>query len=206
MGCRQDQVGGRFLHRGRRHHRLPERPRHRRRLHVGSVVPRHLGRGDGHRLRWPDLLHRLPGRLADHHLPDGGTPAQPRQVHLCRRGRLSLRANPHPGVRGIGHAGRGGVLPDRPDGGRGRADQIAVRPRLLDCSGAGGGADDGVRALRWHDGHDLGTDHQGLHAAGGRDVHGDHGAGAIWLQSRGAVCQGRGGAHADRGQWRQDAP
>ena len=37
-----DEVGRGFLCGGRRHHGLPERPCHRRRLHVGGLVPRHL--------------------------------------------------------------------------------------------------------------------------------------------------------------------
>jgi hypothetical protein len=50
VGGGQDQVGGRLLHRRWRHHRLPERPRDRRRLHVGGVLPRDLRGGDGERL------------------------------------------------------------------------------------------------------------------------------------------------------------
>ena len=38
-----------------------------------------------------------------------------------------------------------------------------------------GGADDGLRAVRRHDGDDLGADHQGLPAARRRDLHGLHG-------------------------------
>ena len=38
----------RLLHRRRRHHRLPERPGDRRRLHVGGLVPGHFGGRDGH--------------------------------------------------------------------------------------------------------------------------------------------------------------
>ncbi len=34
--------GSRLLHRRRRHHRLPERPGDRRRLHVGGLVPGYL--------------------------------------------------------------------------------------------------------------------------------------------------------------------
>ena len=49
---------------GRGFSRLPERPRHRRRLHVGGVVPRHLRRHRAVRLRRLPLLDRLPGRLA----------------------------------------------------------------------------------------------------------------------------------------------
>ena len=44
------QLGRRLLHGGRRHHRLPERPCDRRRLHVGRVVSRHLGGGVCERL------------------------------------------------------------------------------------------------------------------------------------------------------------
>ncbi|MCX7145897.1 MAG: hypothetical protein NT042_06765 [Sulfuritalea sp.] len=47
-----------------------------------SLFPRHFRPGVRFRLRWPDLLDRLAGRLAGNHLPDGGAPAQPRQVHL----------------------------------------------------------------------------------------------------------------------------
>ena len=42
LGGEADQVGSAVLLRGRRHHRRPERPRHRRRLHVGGLVPRHF--------------------------------------------------------------------------------------------------------------------------------------------------------------------
>jgi hypothetical protein len=59
----------------------------------------------------------FPGGLACHHLPDGRAAAQPGQIHLCRRSRLSLSANPHPRLRRFRHAGSGGLLPDRPDGG-----------------------------------------------------------------------------------------
>ena len=133
MGGLADQVGSRFLHCGRRYHRLPERIGDRRRLHVGRIVSWHLRGRDGHRIRWPDLLHRLSGRLAGDHVPDGGAPAQSGQVHLCRRCRLSLPADTDPHVRRVGNAGRRRVLPDRPDGGCRRADQVAVRSGLLDC-------------------------------------------------------------------------
>ena len=42
-------------------------------------------------------------------------------------------ADAHPHLRRQRHAGGGGVLPDRPDGGRRPADQAAVRPGLLDA-------------------------------------------------------------------------
>ena len=54
-----------------------------------------------------------------------------------------------------------------------------------------GAPDDGLRALRRHDRHHLGADHQGLPAAGRRVVHGLHGDVALRLQPRGAV-PGRG--------------
>ena len=183
----QDQVGGGLLHGRRRHHRLPERPGDRRRLHVGRLLPRHLGSGDGRRLRRTDLLHRLPRRLAGHHLPDGRAAAQPGQVHLRRRGGLPLQAGAGAHFRGLGHAGRGGLLPDRADGWRRPADQAAVRPGVLDRGGDRRLADDGLRALRRHDGHHLGADHQGLPAAGRRELHGAVGAVALRLQPRGDV-------------------
>ena len=205
VGRRQDQVGGRLLHRRRRHHRLPERPGDRRRLHVGRVVPGHLGGGDGRRLRRPDLLDRLPGRLAGGDLPAGRAAAQPRQVHLRRRGGVPLRADAGARVRRVGHAGGRGLLPDRADGRRGPADQAAVRPGVLDRGGDRRRADDGLRAVRRHDGDHLGADHQGLPAAGGRELHGLHGALQLRLQPRGDVRQGGRGQDRHRRGRRQAA-
>ena len=200
----QDQVRGRLLHRRRRHHRLPERPGDCRRLHVGRILPGYFGGGDGQRLRRPDLLDRLPGRLAGHHLPDGRAAAQPGQVHLCRRGGLPLQADSGAHLRGLGHAGRRGLLPDRADGRCRPADQAAVRPGVLDRGGHRRRADDGLRAVRRHDRHHLGADHQGLPAARRRDLHGAVGAVALRLQPRGHVR--RRGADQDRSgaQGRQD--
>ena len=191
MGRCQDQVRRRFLYGRWRHHRVPEWIGDRRRLHVRRLVPRNLGCRDGHRLRWPHLFHRISGRLADHHFSDGRTTAQPGQVHLCRRRRLSLSADADPYLCGIRHAGRRRVLPDCPDGGRGRADQIAVRPRILDRGRHRRRSDDGVRPFRRDDRHDVGADHQGLHAAVRRNLHGHHGAGAVRFQSRGSVRKRR---------------
>ncbi len=205
------QVGGRLLHRRRWHHRLPERPGDRRRLHVGGLVPGHLGGGHGQRLRRPDLFDRLPRRLAGDHLPDGRAAAQPGQVHFRRRGRLSLQARAGAHLRGLGHAGGGGLLPDRADGRRRPADQAAVRAGILDRGGHRRRADDGLRAVRRHDRHHLGADHQGLPAAGRRHLHGAVGDVALRLQPRGDVCRavqdqdrpgtegrqdGRGGGHS----------
>ena len=84
------------------------------------------------RLRRAHLLDRLPRRLADPDLPDGRAAAQPRQVHLRRRRRLPLRPDPGAHLRGLGHARRRRLLPDRADGRRRLADRAALRPRLLD--------------------------------------------------------------------------
>ena len=165
VGRGQDQVRGRLLHRRRRHHRLPERPGDRRRLHVGGVLPRHLGGGDGRRLRRADLLDRLPGRLAGGHLPARRAAAQPGQVHLRRRRRVPLRADAGARLRRVGHAGGRRLLPDRADGRRRPADQAAVRPGVLDRGRHRRRADDGLRAVRRHDRDHLGADHQGLPAA-----------------------------------------
>ena len=53
------------------------------------------------RFRRPDLLDRLAGRLAGHHLPDGRAAAQPGQVHLRRRRRLPLQPDADPHLRGL---------------------------------------------------------------------------------------------------------
>jgi cation/acetate symporter len=90
------------------------------------------------------------------------------------------------------------VLPDRADGRRRPADQAAVRPGLQDRRGAGRRADDGLRAVRRHDRHHLGADHQGRDAAGGRHLHGVLGAGHVQLQPGSAVRQGRRSAQQGR--------
>ena len=203
VGGGEDQVGGRLLHRWRRHHRVPERAGDRRRLHVGGVVPRHLCRGDGRRLRRADLLDRLPRRLAGRDLPARRAAAQPRQVHLRRRRRVPLRADAGARVRGLGHAGRRRLLPDRADGRRRAADQAAVRPRLLDRRRHRRRADDGLRAVRRHDGDHLGADHQGLPAARRRHLHGPHGVVELRLQPRSDVRQGGRGQDRHRDGRRQ---
>src|SRR5271165_303732 len=93
-----------LLRRRRRHRRFPEWCGHRRRLHVGGELPRHLGAGLHERLRRADLLDRLPGRLADHHVPDGRAAAQPGPLHLRRRGVLPPAGGPDP------HAGCGTLV------------------------------------------------------------------------------------------------
>ncbi len=119
QGGEGHQVGRRLLRGGRRHLGRDELPGDRRRLHVGGLVPRHLRPRLHLGLRRADLLHGLPGRLADRAVPDRRAPAQPRQVHLRRRGELPPRPDRDPHHLGGGHARGGGLLPDRPDGRRG---------------------------------------------------------------------------------------
>ena len=192
VGGLEDQVGGRLLRRRRRHHRLPEQSRHCRRLHVGGLVPGHRRPRLHLGLRRPDLLDGLPGGVADRPVPDRRAPAQPRQVHVRRRRLLPPAADADPHPLRHRHARGRGLLPDRADGGRGQADRAAVRPALSLRRRPGRHPDDRLRHLRRHAGHHLGADHQGLHAAGRRLLHGLHGA--LVLRARGDV-RGRG---ADR--------
>ena len=166
VGGVADQVGGRLLHRRRRHHRLPERPRDRRRLHVGGVVPRHLGRGDGRAaidgliysigflVGWPVITFLMAERLRNLGKFTFADVAAFRFAQTPVRIFAASR-----------HAGRRRLLPDRADGRRGPADQAAVRARLLDRRRHRRRADDGLRAVRRHDRDHLGADHQGLPAA-----------------------------------------
>ena len=70
-----------------------ERLRARRRLHERGELPRHRRPRRALRLRRPDLLGRLAGGLAGRDVPDRRAAAQPRQVHLRRRGRLPAAAD-----------------------------------------------------------------------------------------------------------------
>ena len=190
LGGDADQDGDRLLRRRTRHHRLPERPGHRRRLHVGGLVPRHRRAGVLQRLLRPHLLGGLAGRLADHPVPDRGAAAQPRQVHLRRRRLVPAEAGA--GAHHGGHrlADRRHLVPDRP--GRGRR-AVAAYPGAADVLPAvhrhRRRADHHLRHLRRHEGHDLGADHQGRPAAGRRDADGDRRDGARELQLREAVLR-----------------
>ena len=180
LGGQAHQDRHRLLRRRARHLRAAERPRDRRRLYVGGLLPRHRRAGLFQRLLRPELLGRLAGRLADRAVPDCGAAAQPRQVHLRRRRRLSpeARADPHNGR--AQHPGRGDLLPDRPDG---RRRPVAAHPaaadRILAVDHHRRRADHHLRHLRRHEGDDLGADHQGSAAAGRRDPDGVAGAGRI---------------------------
>ena len=142
----------------------------------------HLGPRFRQRVRWPDLLHRLSGRLADRPVPDRGAVAQPRQVHVLRRRLLPPRPDPDPDSVRNRHACRGGLLPHRADGRRRQADRVAVRPGLSLCGHHRGRPDDRLRRLRRHEGDHLGADHQGVPPAGRRHLHGPDGAVAVRLQ------------------------
>ena len=112
-------------------HRPAERLRHRGRLHVGRVVPRHRRPDLPVRVRRLPLLRRLPRGLPDRALPARRADAQQREVH--DRGRARVPAEAEAGALGgrARNAGRGGLLPDRADGRRGRADRGARGHRLL---------------------------------------------------------------------------
>ena len=179
--------------------RLPERSRHRRRLHVGGLVPRHCRARLRQRLLRPDLLDRLPRRLAVHHVPDGRAAAQSRPLHLRRRRLLPPAGDADPRLRGDRHAGDGVVLPDRADGRRGPAHRAAVRPALSLGGRRGRRADDHLRHLRRHDRDDLGADHQGGPAARRLDPDGDPRAVAVRLRLQRPHRQGdRGPSEARR--------
>ena len=191
LGSKTDGIGRGFLLGWRRHHRFPERPCDRRRLHVGGLFPRHLGPGLHFRLRWPDLLGRLARRLANRHVPDRRAAAQSREVHVCRRHLVPARADRDPHSGGLRLSGHRRLLPDRADGRRWQADPVAVRSRLLDGGRSGRRPDDDLRDLRRHESDDLGADHQGRAVVDGCDIHGRCGLVQIWLQPRSPVRQGR---------------
>ena len=175
-GLPQQPDRGRLLRRRPRVHRPPERHRHRRRLPVGGVLPRHR-RGHRHqRLRRLPLLDRLPRRLARR--PAAGRRAAPehRPVHHGRRpvlpaagsGRSGWPRRSRPSVVSFFYllaqmAGAGGLvaLLLGIDGPVGQSLVIAVV-----------GVDhDHLRAGRRHEGHHLGADHQGRPARHRRGRH-----------------------------------
>ncbi len=112
-------------------------------------------------VRRPHLLGGLARGLADRHVPDLGAAPEPRQVHLCRRGRLPAAAASHSRGGGRGLARRRAYVPDRADGRRRHPDQAHVRSALRTCHRDHRRAHDLLRALRRHDRDDLGPDHQG---------------------------------------------
>ena len=194
LGRQAHQDRHRLLRRRTRHHGVAERPRDRRRLYVGRLVPRHCRAGLFQRLLRPELLGRLAGRLADRAVPDCGAAAQLRQIHLRRRRLLPPEARADPCDGRAQHLGGGDLLPDRPDG---RCRPVASHPaaavRLLAVDHHRRRTDHHLCDLRRHEGDNLGADHQGGAAPGRRDPAGAAGAGAFQLQPRRHVR--RGGPH-----------
>ena len=116
FAARKTKTSSEFYAAGRSVSALAERLRARGRLHVRRVVPRHLRHGRAQGLRRHDLRDRLARRLARAHVPRRRAAAEPRQVHLRRRGRVP--AAPEAGAhrrRDRRHPDRA-LLHDRPDG------------------------------------------------------------------------------------------
>ena len=109
--------------------RLPERPGHLRRLHVGRVVPRHLRRHRAERLRRLPLLDRLPRRLAGRAAAGGRAAAQLRSLHDGRPARVPDAPAAGAHRRRHVHGRRLDLLPARADGRRRRARGAAARRR-----------------------------------------------------------------------------
>ena len=161
-GRRPDQVCRRFLCGGRRHHRASERLGHRRRLHVGGILPRHLRPRLRQWFRRSDLLDRIPGRLADRPLPDRRAAAEPGQIYVLGRGLVSSRPDPDPHSLGGRYACGRRLLSHRADGRCGQAHRTALRPGLPVRGRHRRRADDRLCGVWRHEGHDLGPDHQGV--------------------------------------------
>ena len=161
LGLAAHHLGDPVLGRRQADHRAPERPRDRRRLHVGGFVP-----GDRRpdlllRVRWVPLLRRIPGRLPHRALPAQRADAECRQVHDRRRPRLPAERAPGPGRRRARHPCRRRLLPDCADGrrrdhhrrpGRDRLQHRRDRDRRLHAR---------LRRLRRDAGDDRGADRQG---------------------------------------------
>ena len=172
--------------------RFPERARARGRLHERRELPRDRRAGRTHRLRRPHLLDRLPRRLADRALPDRRAAAQPRAVHVRRRGCVPAEAGARAARGGGRHAVRGDLLPDRPDGRRRDADQPDLRPRLraLGRDRRRGHAD--PAPARRHDRDHLGADRQGRPADRRRDGDGIPRARRVRAEPARPLLDGRG--------------
>ena len=191
-----------LLHRRRQRDGTPERPRAGRRLHERGELSGHRGARGAVGLRRPDLLDRVSGRVAGRDVPHRGATAESREVHVCRRRRVSSASGA--GTRGGRDrlACRRGVLSDRADGGRGQPDSTAVRTRVRARGDDRRRGDAGLRALRRHDGDDVGADHQGGSAPERRVSARRDGAVAVRIQSARAV-QGGGGPVRRRGARRR---
>ena len=172
-------------------HRAAERARARRRLHERGQLPRHRRPGGALRLRRPHLLGRIPRRLADRDVPHRRAAAESRTLHVRRRRGLQASAGADPDRRVDRLAGGRVVLPDRADGRRRQPDPAAVRHPVRGGRRHRRRRDARLRAVRRHDRDDLGADRQGRAPAGRRVAAGAAGAGALQLQSAGALRAGR---------------
>ncbi len=172
----------RLLCRRRIGHGAAERPRARRRLHERRQFPGHRRHGGPQWLRRPHLLHRLSRRVARGGLSDRGAAQKPWPLHVQRCGGVQIAAGARPRGGRRRQPGGGGVLSDRADGRRRQPDSIAVRPRLRDRRRHRRRGDAGVRALRRHDRHHLGSDRQSRVAAVGRVHARVHGVDAVLVQ------------------------
>jgi cation/acetate symporter len=144
-------LGGRLLHRRRRHHRLPERPGHRRRLHVGAsflgISAAVMATGYdgliysiGFLVGWPVITFLMAERLRNLG-----------KFTFADVAGYRFKQTP---IRAFAASGTLVVVAFYLIAqmvGRGPADQAAVRPRLLDRRGPGRRPDDGLRAVRRHD-------------------------------------------------------
>ena len=192
----------RVLRRGPRRRGRRQRRRHRGRLPLGLDVPG---------LRRPDVPVRL--RRLDHRprglpvvparaLSARRADAQRRQVHRRRRARVPAAGASRACGHGDQHAAHLGHLPRRAARRRGRRDRGAgrhpIRLRRAHLRRVHGR----LRRLRRHAGHDLGPDHQGLHADDRRRRRSGRRHGQVQLQpgptARHGRLQSRGGPEHPR--------
>ena len=206
LGLPPHEHGDRVLGRRPRCHRLPERLRHRRRLHVGVLVPRlrrpHLP-VRRRRVRRPrGRARRVPARPAVH----GRADAQRRQVHRRRRALVPPQRAARARRRRVRHARRGLRLPDRADGRRRRADPGAHRHLVHARRDRRRRVHADLRDLRRHARHHVGADHQGGPADDLRRGHHAARAQRGRLQPVPAVLARRRGAPGGRGVPRARPP
>ena len=132
----QQQDRRRLLRRRPLVHRRPERLRHRRRLPVGGILPRHRRRDRGHGLRRVPLLDRIPRGVARRAAARRGAAAQHGPVHDGRRAVVPAQAAPGAHRRGDDDARRVLLLPARADGRSRRPRVAAARHRRPGRPGA----------------------------------------------------------------------
>ena len=203
LGVAAEQDRQRLLRRRPILLRVPERPRHRRGLHVGRVVPRHLRIHRAVRLRRLPVLDRVPGRLAGGPAAGGRAAAQLRSLHDGRPAGLPDAADPGPRRRGhVDHRGLD-LLPARPDGRRRQSGRPAAAGGLPAAQEPGDRRrrhpDDHLRHAGRHEGHDLGADRQGRAADGRHLVDHDPGADPVRLQPLRAARRGGGAVRQGSG-------